>query len=94
VLDGIARHTLGSMSETVSFGEAVARLARLADRVEAGHERIVVTRNGRPSFVLVNPDDLEALEDALASILRRSHPVPIESRCASLRSVPPNEPAP
>jgi PHD/YefM family antitoxin component YafN of YafNO toxin-antitoxin module len=26
----------------------------------------VVTRNGRPSFVLVSPDDLESLEETVA----------------------------
>jgi prevent-host-death family protein len=61
------------MSETMPFREALARLSNLADRVEARHERIVVTRNGRPSFVLVSPDDLDALEEDLARALRRSH---------------------
>jgi antitoxin YefM len=60
------------MSETMPFREALARLSTLADRVEARHERIVVTRNGRPSFVLVSPDDLDALEEDLARALRRS----------------------
>jgi antitoxin YefM len=41
----------------------------LAERVEPQHERILVTRNGRPSFVLVSPDDLESLEETL-DILR------------------------
>ncbi|HEX6547582.1 MAG TPA: type II toxin-antitoxin system Phd/YefM family antitoxin, partial [Candidatus Dormibacteraeota bacterium] len=38
----------------------------MADRVERQHERIVVTRNGRPSIVLISPDDLESLEETLA----------------------------
>lgn len=53
------------MSETVPFSEAKSHLSELADRVEATHERVLVTRNGRPSFVLVNPDDLDSLEEAL-----------------------------
>lgn len=64
--------TLSAVSETLPFGDALARLSVLADRVEAGNERIVVTRNGRPSFVLVSPDDLDALEDTLAVLHR--HP--------------------
>jgi len=51
------------------FSEAKARLSELADRVETEHHRILVTRNGRPSFVLVSPDDLESLEETL-DILR------------------------
>ena len=53
------------MSETLPFSEAKAHLSELAARVELQHERILVTRNGRPSFVLVSPDDLESLEESL-----------------------------
>jgi len=53
------------MSETVPFSDAKTHLSELADRVENTHERILVTRNGRPSFVLMSPDDLESLEEAL-----------------------------
>ena len=37
----------------------------MAERVERQHDRIFVTRNGRPSFVLISPDDLESLEETL-----------------------------
>ena len=53
------------MSETLPFSEAKAHLSELADRVEDQHDRILVTRNGRPSFVLISPDDLESLEESL-----------------------------
>ena len=53
----------------IPFSEAKALLSELADRVESQHDRILVTRNGRPSFVLLSPDDLEALEETL-DILR------------------------
>jgi len=33
--------------------------------VEEQHERVTLTRNGRPAAVLISPDDLEALEDTL-----------------------------
>ena len=51
------------------FSEVKAHLSELADRVELHHDRILVTRNGRTSFVLVSPDDLESLEETL-DILR------------------------
>ncbi|MBM3695642.1 MAG: type II toxin-antitoxin system Phd/YefM family antitoxin [Actinobacteria bacterium] len=57
------------MSDTMPFSEVKAHLSELADRVELQHDRILVTRNGRPSFVLVSPDDLESLEETL-DILR------------------------
>lgn len=47
------------------FSEVKAHLSELADRVELQHDRILVTRNGRPSFVLLSPDDLESLEESL-----------------------------
>ncbi|MDA8267027.1 MAG: type II toxin-antitoxin system Phd/YefM family antitoxin [Actinomycetota bacterium] len=57
------------MADTLPFSEAKAHLSELAERVEREHDRILVTRNGRPSFVLVSPDDLESLEETL-DILR------------------------
>ena len=54
------------MSETLPFSEVKAHLSEVADRVEREHDRILVTRNGRPSFVLLSPDDLAALEESLA----------------------------
>jgi antitoxin YefM len=53
------------MSDTLPFSEVKAHLSELADRVEREHDRILVTRNGRPSFVLLSPDDLAALEESL-----------------------------
>lgn len=43
-----------------------AHLSEITDRVEGEHERVVVTRNGRPAAVLISPDDLEGLEETLA----------------------------
>jgi len=56
------------MSETLPFSEVKAHLSEMADRVEREHDRIVVTRNGRPSFVLLSPDDLASLEETLAIV--------------------------
>lgn len=47
------------------FSEVKAHLSEIADRVEGQHERILVTRDGRPSFVLMSPDDLESIEESL-----------------------------
>ncbi|MCY3636662.1 MAG: type II toxin-antitoxin system Phd/YefM family antitoxin [bacterium] len=53
------------MADTIPFSEVKAHLSELADRVETQHDRILVTRNGRPSFVLMSPDELESLEETL-----------------------------
>jgi antitoxin YefM len=57
------------MTDVVAFTDAKAHLSELADRVENEHERVLVTRNGRPSFFLVSADELESIEETL-DILR------------------------
>lgn len=54
-----------TMSEAVPFTEVKAHLSELVDRVWREHDRVVVTRNGRPVAVLISPDELEGLEETL-----------------------------
>jgi len=42
------------------------RFSEFVERVAGHHERVVVTRNGTPAAVLINPDDLESLEETIA----------------------------
>lgn len=54
------------MSEvTLPLAEIKKRLSEIIDGVEGRHDRVVLTRNGRPAAVILSPDDLEALEDTL-----------------------------
>jgi prevent-host-death family protein len=53
------------MSETLPLAQIKARLSEVVDKVEGQHERIILTRNGRPAAVQISPEDLEALEDTL-----------------------------
>jgi len=53
------------MSETLPLAEIKAHLSEIVDRVEREHERVILTRNGRPAAVIMSPADLEALEDTL-----------------------------
>lgn len=53
------------MTETLPLAHIKAHLSEIVDRVEHQHDRVVLTRNGRPAAVLMSPDDLEALEDTL-----------------------------
>ena len=43
-----------------------ARLSELIERVSKEHDRVVVTRRGRPAAVLISTEDLESLEETLA----------------------------
>jgi prevent-host-death family protein len=53
----------------VRCGAAVAevkkRLSEIVDGIEQRHDRVLLTRNGRPAAVLMSPDDLESLEETL-----------------------------
>jgi len=53
------------MSETLPLAEIKAHLSEIVDRVEREHDRVILTRNGRPAAVIMSPADLEALEDTL-----------------------------
>jgi antitoxin YefM len=53
------------MAQTLPLADIKAHLSEIVDRVEREHERIVLTRNGRPAAVIMSPEDLEALEDTL-----------------------------
>ncbi len=53
------------MSETLPLALVKSKFSEMVDRVEYTHDRIVVTRNGRPAAVLISPDDLASLEDTL-----------------------------
>ncbi|MHB1345639.1 MAG: type II toxin-antitoxin system Phd/YefM family antitoxin [Thermoleophilia bacterium] len=53
------------MSETLPLADVKARLSELVERVASEHDRVLITRRGRPAAVLMSPDDLEALEETL-----------------------------
>ena len=53
------------MSDTLPLAEIKAHLSEIVDRVEREHDRVVLTRNGRPAAIIMSPADLEALEDTL-----------------------------
>lgn len=53
------------MARTIPFTEARARLSELLDELEARHEHVVITRNGRPAAVLVPAEEQEILEETL-----------------------------
>ena len=50
---------------TLPLAEIKKRLSEVVDGVEDRHDRVVLTRNGRPAAVILSPDDLESLEESL-----------------------------
>lgn len=54
------------MSElTLPLAEIKKRLSEIVDGVQHHHDRVVLTRHGRPAAVILSPDDLESLEETL-----------------------------
>lgn len=51
--------------ETLPLAAVKSRLSALVDQVEDTHQRVLITRNGRPAAVLISPDDLESLEETV-----------------------------
>ena len=54
-----------SMLEQLSLAEAKAHLSEGVEGVETEHRRVVITKHGRPSVVVLAVADLEALEETL-----------------------------
>lgn len=49
-----------------SLADVKAHLSEVVDEVESTHERIVITRHGRPAAAVLGVDDLDTLEETLA----------------------------
>jgi prevent-host-death family protein len=52
-------------TEQVSLADAKAHLSEVVEGIETEHRRVVITKHGRPSVVVLAVEDLEALEDTL-----------------------------
>ncbi|MHB1510306.1 MAG: type II toxin-antitoxin system Phd/YefM family antitoxin [Acidimicrobiales bacterium] len=52
-------------TEQVSLAEAKAHLSEVVEGIETEHRRVVITKHGRPSVVVLAVEDLAALEDTL-----------------------------
>ncbi len=50
---------------TLPLADVKARLSAVLDEIRDSHERVVITRNGRPEAVIIAVDDLESLEETL-----------------------------
>jgi prevent-host-death family protein len=54
-----------TLNEQLSLADAKAHLSEVVEGVETEHRRIVITKHGRPSVVVLAVADLEALEETL-----------------------------
>lgn len=50
---------------TIPLTEAKTRLNELIEDAVTTHERVTITRHGRPAAVLISVEDLESMEETL-----------------------------
>ncbi len=58
------------MDKTLPLANVKAHLSAIVDQVESNHDRVILTRNGRPAAVILNLDDLESLEETVDLLSR------------------------
>lgn len=46
------------------------RLSEVVDQVEREHDRVVITRHGKPAAVVISAEDLASLEETLEIVSR------------------------
>lgn len=53
------------VSEQMPLAVVKDRLSEVVDRIERHHDRVVITRHGKPAAVVMSIEDLESLEETL-----------------------------
>ena len=72
------------MDRTIPLAGVKAHLSEIVDGIEAEHDRVILTRNGRAAAVLLSPDDLEALEETLDLLSTPGALEEIQAACEEL----------
>jgi antitoxin YefM len=54
-----------TIMETIPITEAKARIAELADRAEREHDHFTLTKNGRPTVLLISVAEYESLIETM-----------------------------
>lgn len=52
-------------AEQMALKDVKNQLSTVVDKVEREHERVVITKHGRPAAIVLSMDDLESLEETV-----------------------------
>ena len=74
--------------QTLSLSEVKMKLSELVEKVRTTDEEVVITKNGRPSAVLVSPDEFESWKETLEIIFDRDMMDEIKQGLAALKKKP------
>lgn len=64
------------------------RLSEVVDQVEREHDRVVITKHGRPAAVVLSVDDLASLEESLEIMARPRLVAQVRDSLTELASEP------
>lgn len=59
-----------SVDTAMALRDVKNRLSEVVDQVEREHDRVVITRHGKPAAVVISTDDLASLEETLEVVSR------------------------
>ncbi|WP_068396693.1 type II toxin-antitoxin system Phd/YefM family antitoxin [Kribbia dieselivorans] len=59
-----------AISPEMALREVKNRLSEVVDQVEREHDRVIITRHGKPAAVVISTDDLASLEETLEVVSR------------------------
>lgn len=59
-----------SIDTSMALRDVKNRLSEVVDQVERQHDRVVITRHGKPAAVVISTDDLASLEETLEVVSR------------------------
>lgn len=59
-----------AIEDQMALRDVKNRLSEVVDHVEREHDRVVITKHGRPAAVVVSIDDLQSLEETLEIMSR------------------------
>lgn len=59
-----------STDATMALRDVKNRLSEVVDQVEREHDRVVITRHGKPAAVVISTHDLASLEETLEIVSR------------------------
>jgi len=71
--------------KTLSLSEVKMKLSELVEKVYSTDEEVVITKNGRPSAVLVSPDEFESWKETLEIISDRDMMTEIKQGLSALK---------
>ena len=68
--DKVATLVVMNLVEQMALKDVKNHLSEVVEKVEREHERVIITKHGRPAAVVVSLEDLESLEQTLDILCR------------------------